>query len=114
MASPTQLTLKELKRRGCLCDVAEKWNPFANVRTDLFGWIDIVYLSPEGIVGVQCTSASNHAKRRRKIVGEASEQTRQWINAGGIVEIWSWKKVKNAGRRMWTPRIERIERAQVM
>lgn len=73
--------------------VVEKWNPFAKIRQDLFGVIDIVALDGRSIIGIQCTSGSNHSARRKKI--EASTVIPLWKQSGGVIKLISWHKVKN-------------------
>lgn len=67
--SPTQRSLKYMRAAGYLCQVVEKWNPHARVRQDLFGFIDILCVKGEDIVGIQaCSSAGGDpADRVRKI-----------------------------------------------
>lgn len=80
----------------------ERWNPFAKVTQDLFGFIDIVCLTGYDIVGVQCTSAKNHASRRVKILD--SPLAREWVRSGGRILVISWKKQG----RLWVEREEEI------
>jgi len=124
--SPTQRALAELKRRGWTAQVVERWNQYARVRVDLFGCIDIVAIDPASdrtvpvgpifvrnqgaaIVGIQVTaSAAHHAHRRAKILAEP--RMRQWVEAGGRLELWSWsKKGKRGKRKRWELRVERYE-----
>lgn len=114
--SYTQKTLKALRDLKCVCGVVEKFNTHVGpygIRQDLFGFIDIVALYPEGerrIVGVQSTGPSGHAEHRRKILGIPEAVT--WLRAGGRIELWSWRKVpKDSGSRVlvWQPRIEEIK-----
>ena len=93
MISPTQNTLKQLRKNGYLCQVVERFNMFAKVRVDLFGIIDIVAIKPKEILGVQATSAINHTTRAAK--AKASDSLKAWKEAGGKFEVWSWRKVKN-------------------
>lgn len=65
--SPTQLSLKLMKERGYKCEITEKWNPFARIRQDLFGFIDVLCLGDGEVVGVQTTSYSNMSARVKKI-----------------------------------------------
>lgn len=65
--SPTQRTLAEMRKRGYVCEVVERWNPWAKVRQDLFGVIDVLCLGDNEVVGVQATSYSNVSARLRKI-----------------------------------------------
>lgn len=82
--SPTQRTLKYLRAAGYVCQVVERWNPFAKVRQDLFGVIDIVALGASGILGVQCTSSPNVSARLSKIA--ASDAAKRWLECGG--SLW--------------------------
>jgi hypothetical protein len=99
MTSPTQRTLKQLRKEGYLCQVVERWNAYAKIRQDLFGCIDILCIKPGEILGVQCTSGSNHAKRVKK--AKESEPLRRWREAGGHFHVISWKK---KGRE-WVERV---------
>ena len=59
--SPTQRTLKYLRRQGCeLVAVTEKWNPYMNGgrggRQDLFGIIDVLAIKDGQVIAVQCCS----------------------------------------------------------
>ena len=111
--SYTQRTLRELRNRGMICDKAEKFNAYAGPfgrREDLFGFIDIVVLDPQdGIVAVQSTGPSGHAKHRRDILD--NEYALEWLKCGGTIQLWSWRKMlaKPGGKlRLWKPRVEQI------
>lgn len=109
--SPTQRTRAYLKEQGFFSTITEKWNPHARKRQDMFGFIDLVYLTDCQIVAVQVTSGTNHASRKSKIIKECKKQASQWILCEGKIELWSWskRKVKRGGKAMrWTPRIEEI------
>lgn len=117
--SPTKRTLAELRKRGWTAQVVERWNPHAKVRVDLFGVIDLVAIvprdqalfvgevdAPGGILGIQACAGSTHANRRDKILAEP--RARQWVGAGGRLELWSWAKRggRNVVRKLWTLRVE--------
>lgn len=102
--SMTARALADLRKAGYTAQVVERWNSFAKVRQDLFGCIDIVALTDRGILGIQVTSAANHAARRTKVLGISA--ARDWLNSGGRIEIWSYKKVKHR----WERRVEEITR----
>lgn len=106
--TPTQRTLKYYRDAGFTCAVTEKWNPYAKIRQDLFGFIDLVALIPGRIVGIQTTSGSNHAARREKIRG--LPEARKWLETGAEIHIASWAKKKPRGqkRALWALRIEEI------
>lgn len=109
MSSPTQRSLKELKACGWTAQVVERFNPYARVRVDLFGCIDIVALDPLAgeIVGIQACAGSSHAARKAKILAEP--RMAMWIGSGGRIELWSWSKKGGRGKRKtWQLRRELI------
>jgi hypothetical protein len=68
--SPTQRTLKFLRRQGCeLVAVTEKWNPYMNGgrggRQDLYGIIDVLAVKDGQVIAVQCcsTDVSGHINK---------------------------------------------------
>lgn len=108
--SPTQRTLAYLRAQHPegYVQVVEKWIPQARKRVDLFDAIDIVLITGEAIVGVQCTSGSNHSKHKDKIL--ASPRMAMWRKSGGLILLVSWSKRGDRGKRkQWQPRLEPIE-----
>jgi hypothetical protein len=109
----TQMTLQRLRDEGCSVDKVEKYNAFAGPfgrREDAFGFIDILALRPGvGIVAIQSTGPNGHAEHRRSIL--ANEFATQWLECGGRIELWSWRKLalKRGSKALrWQPRIEAI------
>lgn len=97
-ATPTSRSLAHLRDDGWTAEVVERWVPGANVRRDLFGFIDIIAIRDGVTLGVQATSADHVAARIRKIadapnVGAVRE-------AGWALAVHGWGKKK--GR--WTLR----------
>lgn len=115
--SPTQRTIRALKNEGTICGIVEKFNPHVGphgIRQDLFGFLDVIALSPNGIIGVQCCAGSGHAAHKAKIL--ANEVAPEWLKSGGRIQIWSWskKKLKRGGVAMrWQPRMEELCAADV-
>lgn len=112
---PTERTLAELRSRGLLCDVVERFikrGKLHGIRRDLFNIIDVIALDPErGIIGVQCFGASGMTEHRTKILDEHQDKTRMWLACTGKLELWGWRKVKlkRGGKAIrWQPRIEEI------
>lgn len=98
--SPTQRTLKELRAHGWTVAVVERWNQYARIRQDLFGFIDLIAIHPgRGVLGVQATSDSNFTARCKK--SEAADVFKTWLQSGARFAVVGWKKEKN-GR--WRPR----------
>lgn len=100
--SPMARTRRMLESEGYLVDTVERWIPGANVRRDLFGFLDLVAIREGETLGVQVTTADHVAHRRVKMLGLPSLP--HVLRAGWRVEIHGWRKVK--GR--WTPRRERV------
>ena len=96
--TPTQRTLKLLRDDGWLAEVVERWVPGANIRKDLFGWVDIVALRDGETLAVQCTSYTNISARVKKIAD--SETVAQVRKAGWLIWVIGWRKVNNR----WTQR----------
>ena len=97
--SPTQLTLEKLRADGWLCEVTERWNSFARIRQDLYGFVDVLAVREGETLAVQATSYTNVSARIHKI----SEHDNNGMvrKAGWRVEVWGWHKVNNR----WTVRI---------
>lgn len=54
--SPTQRSLEHWRGEGYLCAVVERWNPHARIRQDLYGFIDVLAIKGDDIVGIQATA----------------------------------------------------------
>lgn len=105
MSSPTQRTLKELRELGYDCDIVERNIPHARIKKDLFGFIDILAMKSDYLVGIQITTGDHHTDRDRKIL--ASPLAPKWITEFRKLELWSWRKVLSNGRGsrlVWKPR----------
>lgn len=88
--SPTQLSLRTLRQFGYTAQVVERWNAYAKVRQDLFGFIDIVAINDlNGVLGVQSTSDGNVSSRLRKIKENAN--AKRWLDAGNRIVVHGWK-----------------------
>lgn len=101
--SPTQRSLAECRKRGWVCQVVEHWNAYAKIRVDLFGVIDILACTPEGILGIQATSDANVSARVAK--AEAEPRLQAWFQSGGRFAVWGWGKKGPRGKvKHWTLR----------
>lgn len=111
--SPTQRTIRALRNEGTICGIVERFNHHVGphgIRQDLFGCIDVLALSPTGIIGVQCCAGSGHAAHRTKIL--SNEIAPEWLKSGGRIQLWSWskKKLKHGGlAERWMPRTEEFK-----
>jgi hypothetical protein len=98
--TPTQLTLRHLRAEGwALVEVVERWIPGANIRRDLFGFIDVIAVHENGnVLAVQSTSGSNVAARIRKIAEHPNLPHVR--TAGWTILVHGWRKKGNR----WTLR----------
>jgi hypothetical protein len=118
--SPMAMTLEELRKRGWTAQVVERRMPRTFTTVDLFGVIDLVAIVPQAavgyasggaILGIQATTGPHHANRRSKILAEP--RAKEWVEAGGRLEIWTWSKrvaLRKDGTKAklpkWTLRVE--------
>jgi hypothetical protein len=96
--TPTARALAECRRLGWECGVVERWIPHVRRRVDLFGFIDLIAIDADVTYGIQVTTGSNHAERRRKI--RESPLALAWLRSPHRrIEVWSYskKKIKRGG-----------------
>jgi hypothetical protein len=100
--SPTARTLNLLRAETFKVAVVERRLPHCHITVDAFGLFDLIAVRADlpGVLGVQCTSGSNHAARVRKLLANAVLPV--WFAAGNGVQVISWLKVKGK----WLPRRE--------
>jgi hypothetical protein len=88
--SPTQRSLKLLRELGWTCAITEHWNPFAFIRQDLFGFVDILAIKDKMMLAVQTTTNENATAREKKII--ANENYKVLKSTGCQIEIHGWHK----------------------
>lgn len=104
--SPTKRSLAKLRDAGYHVEIVERWNPFARIRQDLLGFIDLIAIKPGEILAVQVTSSGVSA-RLEKIRNEP--RARMWLAAGGRLEVHGWRLVGKRGeRKTYQARVVRI------
>ena len=114
MSTPTSRSLVECRNRGWECQVVERWCQYSRRRIDLFGCIDLIAIVPHdeilgfgSILAIQACAGASHAARRTKILAEP--RMAKWLDAGGLLQIWSWAKRGARGKRkVWCLRVEAI------
>ena len=89
--SPTQRTLAALKAAGYTAAVVEKWNPHARIRQDLFGFIDVLAIRENEVLGVQACAGSSASARVKKI--EDHDNLAAVRKAGIRIEVHAWRKL---------------------
>jgi len=106
--SPTTRSLKLLRDRGYLPAVVERFNHFAKIRQDLYGFIDLVAIKEgtTGVLGIQTTTGSNLLKRIKK--SQQRPELIVWLKAGNRFILHGWRKGGARGKRK-TWRVKEIE-----
>lgn len=91
-----------MRERGYLCEIVERWNPYARVRHDLFGFGDVICLGRDEVILVQTTSGSNMADRIDKVTNH--DNIAAVRKAGVRVIVHGWRKLKSG----WAVREEDV------
>ncbi len=100
--TPTQRTLNEARKRGWQASVVEKWIPQTRRRVDVWGFGDVLAAGGGSIYLIQATSGSNSSARYRKIVEDCAEPAKAWLDSGGRILVWGWRKYKKpVDRKFW-------------
>ena len=92
--TPTQRSLAEMRERGYFCWIVEYWHAFARQRKDLWGFVDILCLGEDEIIGVQCTSMSNVSARVKKIAEHENVAAVRKAGIRILVQGWDGKKLR--------------------
>ena len=100
MTTRMQRSLKVLKEQDLVYWRCETWNSFTKRKIDVFNIIDILVLG-DNIKALQICGSDyqSHVKKIRE-----SEYTIPWLQAGGSLEIWSWRqylKKRNMKAKEW-------------
>ncbi len=91
--SPVQRSLAEMRGRGWIAAVVEHWNPHAFIRQDLFGIFDLLALTDRGILAVQVKGTGDGVVKAQEKMA-STPAARRWLDGGGRIEVWVWRKVK--------------------
>jgi hypothetical protein len=89
--SPTARSLAYLREQGYLAEVVERRVPKCMILRDLFGFIDILAIRGDEVLGVQSTSRSNVDARIDKIAGHPNVGA---VRQAGIrLEVHGWGRM---------------------
>ncbi len=100
--SPSALTKELMEADGWLIEMVERWIPGANIRKDLYGFIDFMCIKGEETLAIQCTSWANVSSRVKKI--ETSDTINQVRVAGWKIWVIGWKW--DVKMKKWVYKIE--------
>lgn len=90
--SCNQLSLEHLRAQGYLAETVEKRLPRCMITKDLFGFIDIIAVRRDEVLGVQATSSANVAARIAKI---ASHDNVAAVRESGMrIVVHGWRKTR--------------------
>ena len=117
-ATPTTKSLKLARDQGYVCAIVERWNAHVGIRQDLFGFIDILGVGPNGTLAIQTTSIGEFTRRIKKITGNyipkddkelnrllgVREKAIACLSAGWVIEVHGWDQKNPAAQ----PRVQRI------
>jgi hypothetical protein len=96
--SPTQRSLKLLRDEGWTVAITERWNQFARIKQDLFGFIDLLAIKGDVTMAVQTTSGSNVSARINKI--RALQAAAIWLESPTrTIVVHGWRKAGPRGKR---------------
>ena len=113
--TPTQRSMKFFRDQGLVCGIVERWipnpkHPGGGFRSDFLGCIDLIFLGPDGVVGVQ-SCGQDVSAHQKKLAEERADEMRSWLECPGTQFLLiGWRKVaaKRGGlAKVWRPRIYR-------
>ena len=102
--SPTQRSLALMRKTCSLVEVTERFNPYAKVRHDLYGFVDVLCVRGDEVIAVQATSGPNVSARYEKL--RYLPSVTHWLqSATRRIEIHGWMRRGARGKRkLWTCR----------
>ena len=111
-----QRSLAWCRAQGWEVQITERWNSFARIRQDLFGFIDLLALDvlSQTIIGIQTTVGSSMANRIDKI--KAERRAIAFAQCGGLIMVHGWRQVAahkkdgtRAARDKWALRVAKLQ-----
>ena len=82
---------KKLEADGWTVGTVEQRIPHCFITRDLFGFADLIAISPtRGIMAIQATGGGNAPSRIAKIKAEARAGI--WLASGGRIQVHDWRK----------------------
>lgn len=88
--SPEALTMSMLVAHGWVPEKCSWWEPYSRRRKDLFGFADLIGMSPAGLLLVQACAASDMSTRLKKI--QANPKAQMWLEVGNQIWVVGWRR----------------------
>lgn len=93
-----------MRNLGYTAAIVERWNPYANVRQDLYGFIDVLAIKAgEPPLAIQACARTSIQSRVKKIREEERAQT--WLASGCRIQVWGFGRVKRGKRSVYKLRL---------
>jgi hypothetical protein len=104
-------TMAWLRDKGYTVAKVERWNQFARIRQDLFGFIDILAIRTDrtGVLAVQTTTKPFLDDHSQLIKSLANVRT--WLEGDNRIWLLGWEKAwKGDGshRKVWAPIVQEV------
>lgn len=93
--NPTELSRRYMEKKGYVVANVEKYNHITKRKNDLFGFIDLLCLGWDEVIGIQTTSLSNVSARVKKITDHENVGAVRKAGIGIFVHGWSMPKGKH-------------------
>ena len=89
--SANRASVKSLEAEGWTVGVVEQRIPHCFITRDLFGFADLIAISPSrGIMAVQVTGGGNGPARVKKT--RLEPRSAIWLASGGRIQVHDWRK----------------------
>lgn len=84
-------SIKLMESDGWTCGLVEQRIPHCFITRDLFGFADIIAISPSrGTMAIQATGGGNGPSRIAKI--KAEPRAAIWLACGNRIQVHDWRK----------------------
>jgi hypothetical protein len=87
-----------LQKQGFHVWIAERWNPWAHKRQDMFGFADLLAIKSgiSGVTAVQATGEDIHSHLEKML---PNPYLKVWLEASNQCFVWAWRKRGSRGER---------------
>lgn len=105
-------TLEICRELGWEAGKTEYRQPFGKggfgLTKDLFGFVDVLAIADEQIMALQVTSEACIMRRVHKIIDECGQAAERFLMAGGVIEVWGYRREMVGKSVRWNARRKAI------